>query len=1303
MADFSNHTEDAIIYYNRARMYRTMQIIAVEGIKRNPENPVFKLYYCVSLIHEGRNGEAEEGLSEIRDFSDVSLSAAILLEHLEQPQETYDNILKGRVKDLLEIAGEMAIFLAGITFMLLHKPEKARNFILKVLKVPALLKKASIFLGWIEMLTHDGSPSKDVWKYFESADNSSPEAVFGRAKYYDRQGNFIKSLEYINQAIVLFPKYPPAFVEKMKIHLALEDWDQTIAAAQRALLLDINNIEALRFTLMHMLTQGSKIEEVEDKLKNLYLTMMKCEPKNAELFFETAQLISRLSGVHKPIVEATFSMSKKAVELKPDDPEINTEFGFQYMLLGKANKAAAIFKAHACERSVTGSLQCLILQEEYERASEQIQVYRECETEFSHEMLFIAALLADKMNASSEVIVNYLSDGFKLHSKTLKGIPWNIKYYCLLQPFLVHDMSKLLISHTPNQVTKSKTIFADALKLCKSAVNMVHLSCPGLFGFSTSVLLANLKMLEGDLAAAKALLYQTVDKEDSNPESRIVLAQLHLNEGNFYAASHCLEVALSFNFEVRENLDYLLIKAEIQRQQGLLTDAAETLNFAKSICFPDSAKEESSVRKAPLSKKIHLYVQLIKVHCDLNMQDEANAAIREANSLFRDTPEFDRLRFAVAYFALSRNDINCALKILEEIKPDKSCYFEALQQRAEIHLNYKKDRIKFINCYREAAKERNTPEILNLLGDAFMKIQEPEKAVEAYEQALKQNPKDSDLASKIGTALVKTHNYEKAVTYYKAAIKSGGLENLRYDLCSLLSIIKRYKEAEEMVNSALESNRGTDNLNWLSMESKYLCLLSNVYSKMEMEDQAMNALQKAWSVQTRVLRKVHMEQTDVDVHRKKAKEICCQLAIHSSNKKDYGSAVQFYREALTFDDSDTEILLSLARLQIESHDIDAARQYCATVLSKDSENIPAAVMLADMMFEAGDLQSAKFQFQKLLNIKPDFFEAIARYIEVVRRLGKLEHAEICIKKAEAVSGNLSIDPGYYYCKGLYEWYTGNTSDALKCFNKTRSIPLWGQISLCHMIEICLNPENENFSGENVDVDGDLMLKEKNSNSQEGNIRTAEKLLLELKSKYGANLNTRIFDNLIRLAKHTKNDAEAALNDFIEILTDERYKDHAGAILGSAMAYLRLKQTPRARNQLKRIAKSTWNFSDAEYLEKAWLLLADVYIKAGKYPSASEMLDKVLLFNKSCTKAYDLYGYISEKEQSYREAVKHFEKAWLLTSKLNPVIGYKLAFNNMKAKRYADAIDVSQMVLSKYPNYPKIRKEILERSRTHLRT
>ena len=47
-------------------------------------------------------------------------------------------------------------------------------------------------------------------------------------------------------------------------------------------------------------------------------------------------------------------------------------------------------------------------------------------------------------------------------------------------------------------------------------------------------------------------------------------------------------------------------------------------------------------------------------------------------------------------------------------------------------------------------------------------------------------------------------------------------------------------------------------------------------------------------------------------------------------------------------------------------------------------------------------------------------------------------------------------------------------------------------------------------------------------------------------------------------------------------------------------------------------------------------------------------------------------------------------------------GYKLAFNYMKAKRFVDAIDVSHNVLEKHPDYPRIRKEILDKCRGSIR-
>ena len=71
-------------------------------------------------------------------------------------------------------------------------------------------------------------------------------------------------------------------------------------------------------------------------------------------------------------------------------------------------------------------------------------------------------------------------------------------------------------------------------------------------------------------------------------------------------------------------------------------------------------------------------------------------------------------------------------------------------------------------------------------------------------------------------------------------------------------------------------------------------------------------------------------------------------------------------------------------------------------------------------------------------------------------------------------------------------------------------------------------------------------------------------------------------------------------------------------LGMAIGHMILKQTPRARNQLKRIAKMTWNSEDADEFEQSWLKLADIYVQAGKYDMAMELLKKCTRYNQVAT-------------------------------------------------------------------------------------
>lgn len=100
--------------------------------------------------------------------------------------------------------------------------------------------------------------------------------------------------------------------------------------------------------------------------------------------------------------------------------------------------------------------------------------------------------------------------------------------------------------------------------------------------------------------------------------------------------------------------------------------------------------------------------------------------------------------------------------------------------------------------------------------------------------------------------------------------------------------------------------------------------------------------------------------------------------------------------------------------------------------------------------------------------------------------------------------------------------------------------------------------------------------------------------------------------------------------------------------------------------------------------------------------AQELCRKVLAHNKSSAKAWEQLGVINEKELSYRDAADNYEQAFTLSSESSPSIGFRLAFNYLKAKRYVEAVNVCYKVLAVDPNYPKIRKEVLEKAWANLR-
>ena len=65
----------------------------------------------------------------------------------------------------------------------------------------------------------------------------------------------------------------------------------------------------------------------------------------------------------------------------------------------------------------------------------------------------------------------------------------------------------------------------------------------------------------------------------------------------------------------------------------------------------------------------------------------------------------------------------------------------------------------------------------------------------------------------------------------------------------------------------------------------------------------------------------------------------------------------------------------------------------------------------------------------------------------------------------------------------------------------------------------------------------------------------------------------------------------------------------------------------------------------------------------------------------------------EREAAYKDASENYLKAWSYGNKNQPSVGYKLAFNYLKEKRYTDAIDICHYVRQYHSNIFIIKKNL----------
>nr|XP_055237285.1 tetratricopeptide repeat protein 21A isoform X16 [Gorilla gorilla gorilla] len=1243
-----------IIYYSQEKYFHHVQQAAAVGLEKFSNDPVLKFFKAYGVLKEEHIQDAISDLESIRHHPDVSLCSTMALIYAHKRCEIIDREaiqeLEYSLKEIGKTVSGTALYYAGLFVWLIGCHDKAKEYIDRMLKISRGFREAYVLRGWVDLTSDKPHTAKKAIEYLEQGiqDTKDVLGLMGKAMYFMMQQNYSEALEVVNQITVTSGSFLPALVLKMQLFLARQDWEQTVEMGHRILEKDESNIDACQILTVHELAREGNMTTATNHVRNLIKALETREPENPSLHLKKIIVVSRLCGSHQVILGLVCSFIERTFMATPSYVHVATELGYLFILKNHV-KEALLWYSEAMKldkdgmAGLTGIILCHILEGHLEEAEYRLEFLKEVQKSLgkSEVLIFLQALLMSKKHKGEEETTALLKEAVELHFSSMQGIPLGSEYFEKLDPYFLVCIAKEYLLFCPKQPRLPGQIVSPLLKQVAVILNPVVKAAPALI--DPLYLMAQVRYYSGELENAQSILQRCLELDPASVDAHLLMCQIYLAQGNFGMCFHCLELGVSHNF-----------------------------------------------------------------------QHEATKVMQDTINEFGGTPEENRITIANVDLVLSKGNVDVALNMLRNILPKQSCYMEAREKMANIYLQTLRDRRLYIRCYRELCEHLPGPHTSLLLGDALMSILEPEKALEVYDEAYRQNPHDASLASRIGQAYVKAHQYTEAIEYYEAAQKINGQDFLCCDLGKLLLKLKKVNKAEKVLKQALEHDIVQDIPSMMN-DVKCLLLLAKVY-KSHKKEAVIETLNKALDLQSRILKRVPLEQPEMIPSQKQlAASICIQFAEHYLAEKEYDKAVQSYKDVFSYLPTDNKVMLELAQLYLLQGHLDLCEQHCAILLQTEQNHETASVLMADLMFRKQKHEAAINLYHQVLEKAPawrflslilDNFLLLNKLIDLLRRSGKLKDIPAFFELAKKVSSRVPLEPGFNYCRGIYCWHIGQPNEALKFLNKARKDGTWGQSAIYHMVQICLNPDNEVVGGEAFENQGaesksnTCSYMEKKELEQQG-VSTAEKLLREFyPHSDSSQTQLRLLQGLCRLATREKANMEAALGSFIQIAQAE--KDSIPALLALAQAYVFLKQIPKARMQLKRLAKTPWVLSEAEDLEKSWLLLADIYCQGSKFDLALELLRRCVQYNKSCYKAYEYMGFIMEKEQSYKDAVTNYKLAWKYSHHANPAIGFKLAFNYLKDKKFVEAIEICNDVLREHPDYPKIREEILEKARRSLR-
>lgn len=914
---------------------------------------------------------------------------------------------------------------------------------------------------------------------------------------------------------------------------------------------------------MHAFTQDGHVDEAVQKFEDLYDSIIHREPNSAEIQFKTAELFSRICCRHQKAIQLCQGLLERATSLEPTNAKYFCELGHILTMAGQYQSAMKMFKESSRKDSqsfnaLEGMILCQLIEGQLDDAEAQIELLGVMHGSDSDEALgagfsFLQAILAlrkrrdmrahlEKLDEAQKVFFQHVSETqrSRFQPPLQELVITNPDFLLQLGvAYMTHLESPLPASLSggstgaPSSPTKSgNNGLTAASSLSKPApavesgmhvLQRVMKLMPGMTAVYIEMSRVQLAMNKHE--EAYRLLRQCLQINPNCSAGLIAMAKVELSRDNASAANRALEQALSSDFSIRSVLLFQLVQATVKAQQGKTDEAIAELETITNLPEFKSGAASQFGRMSTDSLRLteddvaSAFVVLASMLSRGGRHKEARKVLSNAKVMFAGTNQEVQVLVASSQLAVERNDFDTAIRTLDKINDDSPTFIRAQMIKAEILLHQCHDKEGYTKCYQKLVSTFPSAKTYSLLGEAFIRILNPEAAVGAFKQAYKLDTRNVTLRARIGKSLVATHEYHQAIEFYESSLRdmsvdsrsdtggslavSGETVPLAHDLAKLYIKLDRMESASRVLTRILHNDDCKD-ITDMKEDVETLRLLSKVQiHNGQSVREVVGTLTRAQELQRNVVNTMRSSSIAsaeaIEAERQILSELCeAKGSCYVDEDGSDASAETFLNEALQHNPHNVKAMYTLAKLKFRQGEHEQCAIQCNKILSANASDEAASVMLADILFKYQDSTPGAClePLQRLLSNHPNNYKALEKMIVYLRRLGRLEETPPFIESAEKNDRRSGTHAGLHYCKGLYHRFTNDITNAVIEFNLARKDSEWGADSIMHMIELYLNPDHDNVweDKEGSDSEEAYNMTEEFAD----NIHVAQALLAELK-------------------------------------------------------------------------------------------------------------------------------------------------------------------------------------------------------------